>query len=224
MNLTEIKERFQNEYGDVVQAQVVDTLMTRWANSAQRDIVRRTDCLLVTNTLSFAAGDVTKAAPATFLKFSHAGWYENNTVGNAFRTLMYTPYNDLVRRVGFPNAGMSRGAPTHIYIKGASATVGLWPLPDKTYDIYLESTKIPTALSGGSDTPEIPVVYHELIVLYMLKRAAHLDDDVTRYQSYELEYQEALSQTLSDASNPSANEYPQVRDVSDEYYSGITSW
>ena len=211
MDIAEIRQRVQEEFGDLFQAQLVNAAVLRWANSGCLDIVRRTGCLAAVSSVPFTSGLVTASLPASFLKFINAGY----VFSGAWTSLVYTDYQDLVTQVGLVNALSPVGAPQQVYIRPDLNVIGTWPVANNTYNLQVEHVKRPVPLVADADIPEIPVQYHDLIVLYALHRAAKLDDDPQRASTYELEYQEGIAQTLSDAANPVGNAYPQVRSVED---------
>lgn len=71
----------------------------------------------------------------------------------------------------------------------------LYPKPDTTYTLDIRYQKIPTALSGDSDVPEVPERYKELLVLGALIRAHKFNDN---YDLAQVE-QASLDELLLDA-------------------------
>lgn len=219
MDLAEIRARIQAEYGDLNQAQLVQARINAWINSAQLDIVRKTNCLATSSNVVFSIGAVNAALPATFLKFLHAGF----TSGGAYYKLKYIEFEELMR-VEFPNSLTPVGLPTKVYIRPEFSVIGLYPLPESAITVVLDHTKIPATLTSDSDVPEIPLAYHEVIHLYALMRAAKLDNDLERAQMYDSEYVQRVGEIQSDSANPSGQSYPVVKGTDDVEYYGVYSW
>lgn len=69
----------------------------------------------------------------------------------------------------------STGRPYFYDVNGD--TLSVYPTPDASYDIQLRYWKVPDALSVGTDEPEIPSVYHHLLVSYSLVKCFEREND-----------------------------------------------
>ena len=66
----------------------------------------------------------------------------------------------------------SRGQPTHVLLVDRN-TLRLYPTPDSTYSasgrkLWLYYVYEPAVLTSDSDSPDLPLVYHDLIMFYMV--------------------------------------------------------
>ncbi len=169
------------------------TLIKEFVNDAQRYIVNK-------HYFKFMEG--TYSAPLTIDTFSYDLPSDVETV-ETFRFtdpdgqehdltdhyLTFIEFDNL-----FPDpAGDDNGVPRHWTIREGNFLV--YPKPDQAFTLNIRYKKIPTALSGDSDVPQIPERYKEMLVLGALVRAHKFNDN---YDLAQVE-QNALDELLLDA-------------------------
>lgn len=93
---------------------------------------------------------------------------------NYTHLLPYVEYEevDLV----YPNTALIGNAPPFAWTT-FNGTPRLVNNADATYTLYMKYVKTPVELTAGSNTPEVPVDFSELLVLGMYARALEHDDE-----------------------------------------------
>jgi hypothetical protein len=135
----------------------------------------------VAGTDAYAYGSVTDGeASALITRFSR--WWANDldrrptiylssggVTGEHW--LIWVPYSFFKRLYRFGPQTTARGMPIHISVNDANKLV-LGPNPDAVYVVQGEYQKNAQVLAANSDTPEIPVDYHQLIVCRAMAKYA----------------------------------------------------
>lgn len=138
-----------------------------WINLGQSDFVLRElwPFRETTGTLSLVQG-----TQEYDLSTSFAGIDGQNIISVALqganrKKITYWPYNQL--RADKPDFDLdAQAVPERYYIK--SGKIGFWPVPNGAYTVLVDYYKVPTELSGDSDTTIIPVNYREALIHYAL--------------------------------------------------------
>lgn len=176
MNVLQIQEYIKRQFGDESGVQVTDDDILRWINAAQRQIVLQNESLLeVTSVTNTIAGEQTYSLPVDLLKLRGIQ-YRSATDQSYFRLKGYSlaEFNEKVD--GWD--GATDSSEPFAYTIYANE-IQLFPLPSSAVTaglkIYYNRTPVEVALT--SDTPELPILYHDTIVKYCLQQAYEMDED-----------------------------------------------
>lgn len=212
MLVSEIATRVKRQFGDEANAQITDADIIRWVNDAQRELALANNLLQVRATTTPIAGQAEYAIPSGLLTL-HSCKYRNVKLV----PLSIQEADDLLD----PTVTTS-GTPTHFY--QWSSRLILYPAPDTgtAEDLTLFYTRVPVEITLVSQTPELPVQYHNRILEYCLAQAAELDDNPETYQMKMGEFK-SNTQNMKDNSEWSERDfYPTIsvspRDWGDATY------
>lgn len=205
MNLGEIINRVQRQFGDEAEAQITRADITNWANDAQLDIVRKTECLQFHFETDSIANDGSYTFPIPFVRLRRVTF-------NGIK-LKRIELEELDKIAGDREAQPKVGTPDRYYVWGNR--LFLYPLPSKDGEGNLEiyCVKRPEALSGDQSIPEIPEHMHEDIVRYALARAKELDQEDDRSDMIMSEYEARVALSRDETQNPEIDSYPSVRNL-----------
>lgn len=203
MNLGDIKRRVKRQFGDEAGAQITDADITDWANDAQIDITRKTECLQEHVETDSVAADASYDVPTDFLRLRLV---EYN--GKKLDRVELEERNQLNK---YATNSSPTGEPQIYYVWGRK--IWLYPAPESSgtgvLDIFY--VKHPAEMSGDSDIPEIPTQYHEDIVRYCLARAKELDEEDEKAESTMQDYEYRVLLSKDEEQNPESDSYPAVR-------------
>lgn len=119
----------------------------------------------------------------------------NNIIGVSIqgasnKKLVYWPYNQL--RADQPDYDLAGSSvPQRYYLKAGK--IGFWPVPADAYAVVIDYFKVPTELSGDSDTPIIPVSYRESLMHYALSLEHDYNTDPDLAQKSMNRYEEIVA-------------------------------
>lgn len=206
MNLEEIQTRVKRQFGDDSGSQITDADITRWANDAQVEIVRLTECLQIHAETNSVADDGSYDVPTDFIRLRRVS-YDGEP-------LLRTNLEELE---GLGLSLSSTGAPTRYYLWGRK--IFLHPAPSSAgsgnVDIYY--LKRPDVLENISDVPEIPVHLHEDIVRYCLARAKELDEEDAKAQEVMSDFSLRMMQAREEEFSNEQDSYAAVRALPGDY-------
>ena len=177
MIVSDIYNRVKRQFGDESGVQVTDTDILRWINDGQRQIVMANEGLLETTaTSSSVVNDGDYSLPADLLILRSVSY---KAPGNAFysqlKGMSFTAFNKYVD--SWDGDTLTVGVP-EVYTSYAGNII-LYPIPSQavTNGIKIYYQRKPTDLTLSSETPDLPVLYHETLVKYCLQQAYEMDED-----------------------------------------------
>jgi hypothetical protein len=139
-----------------------------WINMGQDDFVTRElwPFRETTGTLSLVQSTQEYDLSTNFSDMDEANIVSVALQGASQAKLTYMPFNQL--RASRPDFDYdAEGVPRLYYIKGGS--IGFWPVPNSAYSVAIDYYKLPTELSGDSDTSIIPKAYRQALIHYAMK-------------------------------------------------------
>lgn len=221
MFVSDIVTRVLRTFGDDAQAQIQEADIIRWVNDAQVDMSNDENLFRVTATMSAVANQMLYTLPSNIMNL-HSVKYNGKTL----RSLSQQEADAFIVDNDDPTASnLPVGCPTHYWIWGS--TLHLYPIPSESTDtIMLYYQRVPNNIANVTDTPDVPLVYHNALVEYCLVQAYALDDNLYGYQVRKIHYDETI-QKLSDYNTWERREYypfigSSPGDVSVEEGYGIT--
>lgn len=214
MNVGDIKTRVLRTFGDDANVQITEADIFRWINDGMQHIVSQNETLLrtVSSPVNLVANDDTYSLPADCHRLQ-AVRIKRYTTDNSYYTLGYVTSQELDEYVsGWDGTDISADVPTS-YTKDTNTSIRLFPVPSTsiTNGLKFYYTKYPTDITTTTDTPELPLEYHNALVSYCLWQAYLLDDDVNGAQ-----HMEQLLGTIVNSQSEQEN-WPSV-----DYYKTIT--
>jgi hypothetical protein len=203
MFVSEIQSRVQNIFGDTAGAQLTPEMILDWINDGQTDICRKAECLEDIWTGTTVAADSSLARPTNFIREL---WIRLE--GITLRRQTAQSINVL-----YPEAESNTTTGKPLYYYHFSNAINFYPVPDSAYGISMAYIRNAVKLTGSSQTPEIPEIYHEDLVQYCLWRALQQDEQWGAAQQARQDYDTRLLQTIYDAKTVDAETYPSVRSI-----------
>ena len=167
MLASEIERKVLRLFGDSVTSHIMVQAQDiyDWINEAQLRIARDTGC--VTGSTSTAASTYPKALPAD--------WIVTKRVVYGITVLRLVDIEDL--DAVNVNPALPVDTPCFYYMLGGQ--IKLYPTlgaSDST-TVTFEYSKVPTLITAGAQTPEVPISYHEDLVRYCIMRAHELNEN-----------------------------------------------
>lgn len=179
-----------------------DTELTRWINEACRDMCRTTEVLQTKADISITAGTQEYTAPTDAVRIYRAEY--TRTGESTIYPLEYRDFN-AVDAVAWTQRAITQSTPFLFTMWGVvpSLKITLYPKPSSAGTLTVYYYRLPTAVSGGSDTLDIPQGWEDAVYAYVEYRALRRDRD-PRWQEAKAEYDEkvqnlyTLSRRLTD--------------------------
>lgn len=176
MNVLDIQTYIKRQFGDESGVQVTDTDITRWINSAQRQIVLQNESLLeVAGTTDIVASQQVYSLPVDLL-ILRGIQYKSNVSQAYYRLKGYSlaEFNEKID--GWD--GTSESSDPICYTVFADE-ITVFPVPNVSVIAGLKVyyNRKPVDVVSPSDIPELPILYHETIIKYCLQQAYELDED-----------------------------------------------
>jgi hypothetical protein len=216
MNLTSLQTMVSALAGDESNVQFQLSQITQYLNWAQREMCRRLEIFQKTSTITnLDSGYIDNQGgamlPTDFDQELHVLW-------NGFRLARVdyaTIYNDL-------GGGVGSATPTYYTIQDynsqAVRRMLFWPYqaPGRTgLDIDIIYQSQPPDLVAGTDTPVLPEVCHEAMVLYALAKCKLQENDYAAYKLVNQDYTLRMMELTSLVTDADGFSYPLIRSSND---------
>lgn len=200
MNVTEIAQRVKRQFGDEAGAQIIDADIIRWVNDAQRDIAQANNLLQTVATTAVVRGQDQYTLPSDILTL--------RTVRYAGRKLSFLTQDEAAEFLGSDNT--TKGEPTHYSVWATK--IDLYPAPDRddADDLQLYYTRLPIEVTTITQTPELPIQYHNRIVEYCLAQAYELDDNMESYRAKMQMFQDGMDRLKDNVDWQPQDVYPSI--------------
>lgn len=177
MDLATIRTYIKRTFGDESGVQVTDDDITRWVNSATRQIVLENEGLLeATKYADSVNGTAEYVDPVDLLVFRGLSYKGPGELSyTRLRGYSLNEFNEYIDT--WDGTTQSKGLPL-VYMRFAGKLT-LFPTPDhdlvSAMKIYYNRKPVPVV--NPTDVPEIPELYHEAIVNICLSYAYEMDED-----------------------------------------------
>lgn len=155
-------------------------LVERWLNQAQRRAVIESELR-------------TQEASETYATVSEQSGYALPTdfarlidIFNSETSQLLVP----LETKQFDSIPASTGRPYFYTVFGSNLT--LYPTPDAVYPLTLRYWRLPVDMVAESDTPEIPVQYHELLIAYAMRQAFLRENDLQMAGQWEVQWEKGI--------------------------------
>ena len=177
MIVSDILTRVKRSFGDESGVQITDDDIIRWINDGQRQIVMQNEGLLEKTAFSNAVKDQQEYSMPTDLLILQGLSYKSpdDTAYYKLKGLSWKQMNTYID--GFDGSAYDKATPI-VYSIFASNLV-LFPIPDRnqTSGIKIFYNRKPVDVVSTTDTPDLPILYHDVLVKHCLQQAYELDED-----------------------------------------------
>lgn len=174
-----------------------DYSVNQMIDLAQKEIVRQTLCLKKKADVTTVATQQEYDLPSDFHKSSEM------KIGSIFLQYQIEEYID---RLFTTDA--ETGTPYYYYIDREAGKYGLYPIPSGVYTGNLTYRAIPTTMSLDADTPDIPELYHEAIVMGASYRVAEQLNDMEMKMHYYSMFKAYMTEIANDMGARQAESFP----------------
>lgn len=177
MIVSDIMTRIRRKFGDESAVQVTDADIIRWINDGQRKIVLRNDTLLEkTATTDSVAGTQEYSLPTDLLVLKFIQYKDSGaTAYLKLRGLTPVEFNEYID--GWSDSGSIKGVPQVFTIFSGKIIAYPTPVTSVTAGFKIYYNRQPVDVTTGSDTPDLPLLYHDVLVNYCMQQAYELDED-----------------------------------------------
>ena len=210
MNVGDIKRRVTNVLGDDAKIVFEDPDLIDMINDAQVDICRKTGLLSSEQLYSLSTVTTSWALPPDCIEILR--------VVMDGKKLYKTTWQEVDMLDPSKDSGATRGTPTCFYTIGNKIWFYPYTSQNTTNNIRLVYTCTPTILVNDTDTPDIPIAYHEDIVIRVIARGHELVEDFQAAAAKASEYNNAITLTQEQSRDVADESYPYVRDIESQYY------
>lgn len=177
MIVSDIQTRVKRQFGDEAGVQLTDADIIRYINDGVRQLVSTNEQLL--QKVGYATSVANQAEytlPVDCLILQGISFKGPNDL--SYLKLKYLTINEFNEYLdGWDGTAYGSSSPTVYMIFGD--TITFFPKPEQgavnAIKIYYNRTPVDVTLP--SDTPDLPVLYHEVLVKYCLAQAYEMDED-----------------------------------------------
>lgn len=212
MNVADIVQSVKRQFGDETGAQIDTPDILRWINEGQLRILRKTEGLYTSATISVVASTISYSIPADFFKAA--------AVTLDLKRLQSLSVGQI--RTLYPNLSTDpTGLPKFFAIHDGN--IMLAPRPTNAGSLVLEYVNRPLLVTTVDAESEdyvdltIDVSFHPTLITYCLAQAKHLDGDVGVAQAYMTQFNSELGEDMHDARHTDEETYPFIRTSSGDY-------
>lgn len=177
MIVSDIQTRVKRQFGDEAGVQLTDDDIIRFINDGMRQMVASNENLLQkVATASAVANQQDYTLPADCLILQGISY--RGPSDSSYLKLKYLSLNEFNEYIdGWDGTQYGNSTPLVYMVFGS--TVSFFPKPDQdaANAIKLYYNRVPANVTIAADTPDIPVLYHEVLVKYCLAQAYEMDED-----------------------------------------------
>lgn len=177
MIVNDIYTLVKRQFGDESGVQLTDADILRYINIGQRQIVMQNEGLLEKITTSNGVQDQNTYSLPTDILILRSVMYKSPDDISYYRLkgMPYQQFNEYVD--GWDGTAYGSAVPT-IFTQFAGNLI-LFPPPDKnsTSGIKIYYNRTPVDVTSTSDTPDLPLLYHDALVKQCLALAYEMDED-----------------------------------------------
>lgn len=177
MNVNDIMTRVKRKFGDESGVQITDADIIRWINDGMQQIVIQNEGLLETTSLASTVADQQQYSLPADLLILKAIQYKDTGQDSYFLLKgMHMPeFNRYID--GWDGGAFVKGVPAAYSV--FAGKIIFFPIPDTTITdaIKIYYNRKPTAVATGTDTPELPEMYHKALVKHCLVEAYETDEN-----------------------------------------------
>lgn len=175
MIVSEIQTKVKRQFGDESGVQITDADIIRWINEGQRHIVSTNEGLLEKIVTANSVVNQQNYTLPTDLLIMHSMSFQDLAVTSytklkAFSLNQFNEYVD-----GWDGSTYSPGTPSIYTIFAGNIIVFPIPLVSVANAFKIYYTRQPTDVVNNVDTPDLPLLYHDVLVKYCMQQAYETD-------------------------------------------------
>jgi hypothetical protein len=210
----DVAERVKVSFGDTSGSQITDTMILRWINDGQQEIVNNNAILKDTRFASIVAGQADYSFPSDRVQYIEALYVDGRPVRNAtpqeFREFILKEDPNLIAKADIPNLWQER-----------AGIITFYPTPQKDFEdgLKMEYVKQPTPVTAISSSTilSIPDRYMNELVSYVMANALELDENYNAADLKRGQFREGLDRQYLRENTSQISKYPQVMADPDDY-------
>ncbi len=209
MLVSEISTRVLRQFGDEANVQITDADILRWVNDAMREIALHNNLLQSRATTRLIAGQREYGLPNDVLTLRSVRYADTK-----LRAMAPAEAEAYIER---PHDTTNRGVP-QLYWVWANR-LNIWPTPDRTdaNDLQIFYTRQPIPVAAVTETPELPLQYHNRIVEYCLQQAYELDENWSAAQAKQQQFQQGVEVLKGQEEYTPRDFYPSIVSLPEDY-------
>ena len=177
MNVGEIKTRVKRAFGDEAGVQLTDEDIVRFINDGVRQMVATNEGLLQKiGTASSISGQSDYTLPVDTLIVRSLSYKAPGEL--SYFKLKYLTFNEYNNYVDGWD-GTTYGAATPLVYTIFETTFNLFPAPNHSLAdaIKIFYNRLPVDVANDVDIPDIPVLYHDVLVKHCVAQTLEMDED-----------------------------------------------
>lgn len=207
MNGTEIATRVKRQFGDESGVQVTDADVIRWIGDAQREIAGANDLLQTVAHTAVVPGQQAYDLPPDILLLRSVRYQ-----GRKLQALSNREAEEYIQRED------NDGQPSHYWVW--AGVINLYPQPTTSDpdDLQIFYTRQPANLTALTQTPELPLEYHNRIVEYCLAQAYELDENWEAAQQKASQFNNGLASLKGKEEWTTRDYYPSITSVPEDWW------
>lgn len=211
----DVAERVRTLFGDTSGAQITDSMMLRWINDGQLEIVNNNAILKDTKYASIVAGQADYSFPSDAVQFIEALYVE----GRPIRALTPQAYREYIL-ADDPTVSARSKYPDIWYERNGIIT--FYPVPEEniTNGLKMEYVKMPAQVIviSNEEILSVPDRYLNELVNYVMTQALESDENFTAAEVKRGHFREGLDRQNLKENTVQISEYPQILPDPEDYY------
>lgn len=216
MIVSDIITRVRRTFGDEAAVQVQDEDIIRWINDAQIEIVKNNEAALQkTGFVDLVANQAVYTLPTDLLILRALRFkYSTMTSFTALKYKSVQQFDELVD--GWDGTLYGSGSPIYYTMFEGQAT--LFPTPDTstTSGLKVLYNQKPTDVVLTSDSPSLPLIYHNSLVTYCMWQASLLDEDHDPAVMYQANFKNDMDNLKSKETREATATYASITTLGDD--------
>ncbi len=210
MIVSDIITRVRRTFGDEAAVQVQDADIIRWVNDAQVEIVKRNESALQeTAFVNLVANQASYDLPTDLLLLRSLRFKYSSML--SFSRISYynmQQFDEIVD--GWDGTSYGSGSPLYYTVYENQAILFPTPSQASINGLKVLYNKKPVDVALTSDTPSLPLIYHNSIVSYCMWQASLLDEDHDPAIMYQTTFQDDIHQLKNRETSENIEKYPVI--------------
>ena len=210
----DVADRVKVSFGDTSGSQITDTMIIRWINDGQQEIVNNNAILKDTRFANIVAGQADYSFPSDKVQYIEALYIDGRPVRNVtpqeFREFILREDPNLIAKADIPLLWQER-----------AGIITFYPTPQKSFTngLKMEYVKQPTAVTAISSSAilSIPDRYLNELVAYVMANALEMDENFNAAELKRGQFREGLDRQYLRENTSQISKYPQVMADPDDY-------
>lgn len=204
MNVQDVIDRIQRQFGDESGVQVTNDDIIRWINDAQRDIGQAQEILETIATTTSVVDQASYIIPSDIISLKRVTY-----AGKNIKNVSLQEFDQYITDNQDTPTINDTGTPEIFYSYGEE--ISFYPVPNVAGDdIKLYYSQFPAEVASAVDDLTLPIKYHNRIVEYCLQQAYELDENFEAASYKESQFSNSMSQMKEDVSWKHHEYYPNI--------------